>query len=85
MSFLHRSGVFRDRNHLIRLAHHMQKGNLGIGQAFKPIEWQTFEAGCLLFGESIGLQTSFPSFSENPFPVPWPAGQLLKSRTGASA
>ena len=62
VSFLHTVGVFRNRNHLIRLPHHMQKGNPGIGQAFQSIEWKTFEAGCLFFGESIGLQTSFPSF-----------------------
>ena len=62
ISFLHTVGVFRNRNHLIRLPHHMQKGNPGIGQAFQSIEWETFEAGCLFFGESIGLQTSFPSF-----------------------
>ena len=55
VGFLHPVGVFRDRNHLIRLANHMKKRNFGLSEAFKPIKRETLEACRLLFGEPVGV------------------------------
>ena len=41
--------------------------------SFQAHREETLEACCLLFGESVGVQTSFPSFFGNPFPCPIPS------------